>query len=798
MRAIFLKLQEVYLLKERVLRILEFDKVRQRLAEYAGSEFGKELAQKISPSVCPEEVGRWQAETTDAKAVWQRAAQVPLGGIFDLRELIKAARIGRILPAEDFLPIESTLRAARLLSKFFAAQEDTVILKALAGRLSVFPELEAEIERTIGPEGTVNDDATPTLRTLRTQIRTLQNRIKDKLESTTRSGENQKYLQDAIVTIRNNRYVIPVKQEYKSLFPGIVHDQSASGATLFIEPMAVVEMNNQLRKAEAEAEEEVFRILTKLSTLVGAVAAEIEEDLQILARLDLAFAKARLSLAFRGTEPVINDRGYIHLMEARHPLLEGEIVPIDLLIGGDFHTLVITGPNTGGKTVALKTAGLFVLMAQAGLHLPARSGSEVSIFHGVYADIGDEQSIEQSLSTFSSHMTNIVSILQEATDEKCLVLLDELGAGTDPTEGATLAIAILESLHKKGVRTVATTHYSDLKVFAYNTPGVQNASVEFDPQTLRPTYRLLIGVPGQSNALAIASRLGLDKEIIAEAKRLISPGTRRVEEMIEQIVTEKRVLEEERRDATALRIRLQKEEGEYRAEVARLKAERSRLLAEAKLEAENLVRETRREMENLLRDLREATPEKQAQVLNTARRKTEEFLDQLTEPQTVPSGEWRGELSPGMNVFLGHLGQHGEVLEVSEDSVHVQVGALRMWVPKKKITSASARVDSQALAGRRREKGQTGFGKLAQNKTQTISAELDLRGLTVDDALAATDKYLDEALLAGLPRVRIIHGKGTGALRSAIADYVKKHKQVKNARWGEIGEGGMGVTVVEF
>lgn len=785
-------------MQEKVLRILEFDKVRRRLAEYAGSALGKELAMAISPSVRPDEVNSWQAETTEAKALCQQAAQAPLGGIFDLRETVKAAKIGRVLPAEDFLSIGSTLRAARLLNKFFSAREESVVLKSLAEQLVLFPELEEEIERTIGPEGTVNDDATPTLRALRVQIKTLQNRIKDKLESITRSGEHQKYLQDALVTIRNNRYVIPVKQEYKSLFPGIVHDQSASGATLFIEPMAVVEMNNQLRKVEAEAEEEVFRILTRLSTLIGAVATEIEEDLKILARLDLAFAKARLSLAYRGTEPVINDRGYIHLIEARHPLLEGEVVPIDLTIGENFHTLVITGPNTGGKTVALKTVGLFVLMAQAGLHLPARSGSEISIFHGVYADIGDEQSIEQSLSTFSSHMTNIVSILKEAKDEKCLVLLDELGAGTDPTEGATLAIAILKSLHQKGVRTVATTHYNDLKIFAYNTPGVQNASVEFDPQTLKPTYRLLIGVPGQSNALAIAGRLGLDPEIIVEAKRLIEPGTRRVEEMIERIVKEKRVLEEERRDATSLRVRLQKEEAEYRAELARLKAERTRMLAEAKREAEDLVRRTRREMENLLRELREATPEKQTAVLNTARRKTAELLDKLAEPQTAPAGKWHGPLRPGMKVFLSHFAQDGEVLEVGEDTVHVQVGALRVWVPKEQITSAAPTGEEKPNIGRGTGQGKTGYGKLVKDKAQTISAELDLRGLTVEDALAATDKYLDEALLAGLPSVRLIHGKGTGALRSAIGDYLKKHKQVKNARWGEVGEGGMGVTVVEF
>lgn len=780
-------------MNERTLRVLEFDKIRHRLAEFAGSDLGKELALALTPSVAPEEVAAWQAETTEAKELWQGIERVPLGGIYDIRRPVKEARVGRTLPPEDLLITGSTLRAARLLKDFFSGEreEDYPVLSSLASELVVFPEVEKAIDRVVGPEGTIRDDASPKLATLRSRIRILQNRLKDKLDSLVRSGENQKYLQEALVTIRNGRYVLPVKQEYKANFPGIVHDQSASGATLFIEPIAVVELNNQLRQVEAEEEEEVARILRELSGLVGAVAAEIQEDLKILARIDLAFAKARYSLTLQGTEPVLNSKGYIRLIGARHPLLTGDVVPIDLELGGDFHTLVITGPNTGGKTVSLKTVGLLTLMAQAGLHLPARSGTETAIFSGVYSDIGDEQSIEQSLSTFSSHMTNIVSILREAHDEKSLVLLDELGAGTDPAEGAVLAIAILNALHRRGARTVATTHYSDLKVFAYNTPGVQNASVDFDPETLRPTYRLLIGLPGRSNAFAISARLGLDESIIEEARSLLAPGRQRVEDLIGRIAAEKRVLEEERKDAAILRRRLQEEEEEYRKELTRLKEERNRLLAEAREEARSLVRETRREMENLLRELREAAPQEQSRMVNSARRRMKEKLETFEEPKPAPAGGYQGEIRPGISVYLTHLGQKGEVLETNEDSVQVQVGALKVWAPRNVVAPLEKE-------GQETGRGQISYGDLAQKKAKTISPELDLRGLTVEEAIMAVDKYLDEALLAGLPSVRIIHGKGTGALRSAISEFVRGHRQIKSSRWGETGEGGMGVTVVEF
>ncbi|NLM38101.1 MAG: endonuclease MutS2 [Firmicutes bacterium] len=782
-------------MNERTYRVLEFEKILTRLSTYASSPLGKELALKLRPSCQPDEIRTWQAETTEACRLFQSGEKVPLGGIHDLQAALKKAGLGGVLSPEELTAVGDTCRAARLLKAFFRGEkaEQAPTLAVLAAGLTAFPDLEREIEQAIEPEeGRVKDQASPLLSRLRAQIRTFQNRIRDKLEALVQGNETRKYLQEALITVRNGRYVIPVKQEYRQAIPGIVHDQSASGATLFIEPMAVVEINNQLRQVEAEEEQEVARILAALSALVGEVATPARANLALLARLDLAFAKARYSQALGGTEPVINNEGYLRLLGARHPLLEGKVVPIDLELGRSFHTLVITGPNTGGKTVSLKTTGLLTLMAQSGLHLPAASGSEVGVFTGIYCDIGDEQSIEQSLSTFSAHLTNIIAILQEARDEGCLVLLDELGAGTDPAEGATLAIALLEEFHRRGVRTIATTHYGDLKVFAYQTPGVQNASVEFDPQTLAPTYRLLIGLPGRSNAFAVASRLGLDPAVIARARQLLSPGERRVEDLIGEIMKERQLLEQERHDASALRLRAQRDEQQLRAELAELKAKKEELLKAAREEARALVRATRREMEKLLRSLQEATDQRtRSRLANQARVVFQNRLAELEEPLLPVDEEYRGELEVGMCVRLAGLAQEGEIVDLNADSALVQSGAVRLWVERGKLTP---------LVGRKQkpEPGKIKMGALGQEKAKTISPELDLRGMTVEEALQVTDKYLDEAVLAGLPWVRLIHGKGTGVLRTAIAEYVKKHPRVSKYRWGETNEGGMGVTVVEL
>jgi len=782
-------------LQEKSARILEFDKIRQILAGFTASKPGEELAISLQPATVLEEVARAQKETTEARELWQ-TSRVPLDGIFDLRAAAEGARRGKVLSPEELLATGATLRAARLLRKSLGeeAEERAPVLSALAAGLTTFPQLEAALTKAIGPDGEVRDEASPVLRSLRRQAQTLQNSIRERLDALTRSGETQKYLQEALVTIRNGRYVLPVKQEFRQYIPGIVHDQSASGATLFIEPMAVVELNNKLRRVEAEIKEEIERILTELSRQVGEAAAGILANQEILARLDLAFAKARYSLSIGGAEPVLNTRGFIRLLQARHPLLEGEVVPIDLELGGDFHVLIITGPNTGGKTVSLKTTGLLTLMAQAGLHIPASSGSEMAVFTGIYSDIGDEQSIEQSLSTFSSHMSNIVPIMEAAQDQNSLVLLDELGAGTDPAEGAALATAILKTLHSRGVRTVATTHYSELKIFAYNTPGVENASVDFDPRTLRPTYRLLTGVPGQSNAFVIAARLGLEKAIIEEAQQLVAPGTRNLEELLGQIAEEKRELEAEREKTARLRLALEKKEKEYTEKLGRFEGERASLLREAREEARNLIRETRREMENLLRRLREAAPEDQSEIANEARRQLAGRLAEIPEEAGLfVGGGSPGEILPGKTVRLPHLEQEGVVLEVKNGQAQVQVeGGLRVWVPCAGLAEVSRAPERQG----RGEKG--GIKRSAVSKSATISSRLDLRGMNVEEALETVDKYLDEAFLAGLPSAVLIHGKGTGALRSAVTQFLSEHPQVKSYRLGGIGEGGLGVTVVEL
>jgi len=782
-------------LQEKSARILEFDKIRQILAGFTASKPGEELAISLQPATVLEEVARAQKETTEARELWQ-TSRVPLDGIFDLRAAAEGARRGKVLSPEELLATGATLRAARLLRKSLGeeAEERAPVLSALAAGLTTFPQLEAALTKAIGPDGEVRDEASPVLRSLRRQAQTLQNSIRERLDALTRSGETQKYLQEALVTIRNGRYVLPVKQEFRQYIPGIVHDQSASGATLFIEPMAVVELNNKLRRVEAEIKEEIERILTELSRQVGEAAAGILANQEILARLDLAFAKARYRLSIGGAEPVLNTRGFIRLLQARHPLLEGEVVPIDLELGGDFHVLIITGPNTGGKTVSLKTTGLLTLMAQAGLHIPASSGSEMAVFTGIYSDIGDEQSIEQSLSTFSSHMSNIVPIMEAAQDQNSLVLLDELGAGTDPAEGAALATAILKTLHSRGVRTVATTHYSELKIFAYNTPGVENASVDFDPRTLRPTYRLLTGVPGQSNAFVIAARLGLEKAIIEEAQQLVAPGTRNLEELLGQIAEEKRELEAEREKTARLRLALEKKEKEYTEKLGRFEGERASLLREAREEARNLIRETRREMENLLRRLREAAPEDQSEIANEARRQLAGRLAEIPEEAGLfVGGGSPGEILPGKTVRLPHLEQEGVVLEVKNGQAQVQVeGGLRVWVPCAGLAEVSRAPERQG----RGEKG--GIKRSAVSKSATISSRLDLRGMNVEEALETVDKYLDEAFLAGLPSAVLIHGKGTGALRSAVTQFLSEHPQVKSYRLGGIGEGGLGVTVVEL
>ncbi len=780
---------------DRAIKTLEFNKIISKVMDYAATVMGKELVRELRPLADLTAIREAQQITSETVQLLVDSDRVPLGGIFDIRDSLKKASIGGTLAVQELLEIGSTLRGSRLMREFLTGTDNSLtILPEWGGRLAVFPGLERELERCLSPEGEVLDSASPKLRSLRSQIKVNQSRVREKLDSMVKSAENSKYLQEAIVSLRNDRYVIPVKQEYRSLFQGIVHDQSSSGATLFIEPMAVVELNNQLRIIEAEAAQEVGRILKELSGKVKEIAEQLKTALNILTRLDLAFAKGRYSLTVHGTEPLLNSGGGVQLYNAKHPLLTGKVVPITVTLGQDYHTMVITGPNTGGKTVTLKTVGLLTLMAQSGLHIPVDSGSKIGVFNKVFCDIGDEQSIEQSLSTFSSHLTQIVKIIDGAQGPDCLVLLDELGAGTDPAEGAALAMSILTHLHQLGVRTVATTHYSELKVFAYKTNGICNAAVEFDIETLQPTYHLLTGLPGSSQAFEIALKLGLPEFLVQNARSYISAEEAKVEEMLRQIETDRRRAREDRMAIEADRLRIEKDRRQYEEELAKFKREKEELLRQARQEAREVLLEARRESENLLRKLREAPPEQLAGIVNTARQKIGAELEHLERITATPKEESifsPESLKVGMGVKSRSLDQTGTVLEIGNEGALVQMGIIKASLAfndLEPVTEEKAKI-SRPL----RKSGVTGL-----ETAQRITAEISLRGMTIDEGLYQLEKYLDQAILAGLNRFRVIHGKGTGALRQAVQQYLKGNPVVKSYAFAEQNEGGLGATVVEL
>lgn len=782
-------------MNERTIRVLEFEKIIAKVQNFAGSAFGKELAAKLRPVKDLVQIREAQQITSEAVRLLTENDRIPLGGIFDIREAIKRAAIGGVLSPRELLDVASTIRASRLMKEFLIQQREKVNYLADWGqRLGSYPALERELERCINENGEVSDDASAKLRALRSQIKTVQNRVREKLDSLVRNSENAKYLQDLIVTMRNDRYVIPVKQEFRALFPGIVHDQSSSGATLFIEPIAVVELNNQLAQIEAQEAEEVNRILAELSGKIQEIKETLQVSVTILARLDLAFAKGRYSLEIGATEPELNAMGLVELRNARHPLIPGKVVPISLVLGKDYDTLVITGPNTGGKTVTLKTVGLLTLMAQAGLHIPAASGSQIAVFQEVFCDIGDEQSIEQSLSTFSSHLTQIIKILDAVNGSECLVLLDELGAGTDPSEGAALAMSILTHLHQLGVRTVATTHYSELKAFAYNTPGIENASVEFDIETLRPTYHLLIGLPGSSQAFEIALKLGMPEFLVRQARSFISADTARVEEILKEIENDRRKSREDRRIGEEARLKGETLKKRYETELAKLKEQKEEYLQQAKAEAREILLQARRDSENLLRQIRELSRGELTADVNEARKRIKDSLAKLEEPEKkvrrdpAPAPE---TLRPGSRVRALSLNQTGTVLDVTNENVVVQLGILKATLPLEDIELVEeAKVK---LTGQLHKTGVSGLEAATH-----IASEISLRGLNVDEALYQLEKYLDQAVLAGLHHFRVIHGKGTGTLRQAVQKYLKENPLVKSVTFAEQNEGGLGATLVEL
>ena len=801
------------------LNTLEFPRIVARLAQHTAFSAGRDLALRLEPSPVLVEVQHKLQETREARYLLDAHGGVSLGGVHDIRPLAQHAQRGAVLQPTDLLDIQSTLRAARRVSRILARFErETPLLADIASRIEPCENLADAIERCINDQGEVTDQASPKLARVRREMRTVYDRLQEKLNRILANSRNATYLQEALITQRAGRYVIPIKAEFKGRIPGIVHDVSSSGATLFIEPLAAVDMGNQWRQLLIEEEKEIERILAELSAHVASLADELTWTVEALAELDLALAKARYAHALDATEPEIipfaksgardKERGRrsqahptstpqhsgatLDLRQARHPLLNPQtVVPIDVRLGDDYFVLVITGPNTGGKTVSLKTVGLMAAMAQSGLHLPVAEGSALSVFEGIYADIGDEQSIEQSLSTFSSHLTNIVRVLEQA-DERCLLLLDELGAGTDPVEGSALARAMLSHLLARRITTLVATHYSELKAYAHTTPGVENASVEFNLETLSPTYRLQTGLPGRSNAFAIAERLGLPPEIVRSARALVSPEELQTESLlaeIQQAHQEALVARDEARQAQAEVSDLQRR---LTTRLAAIEAERTAILGEARAQARQELTEFRQQIETLSVELGER--QGQAQLgevwLAEARARLEAQEKAAAAPPPAPpplvedEEALPGEVTIGDTVWIAGLGTTGQVSDVDGESVEVQVGNFGVRVQKADVERRKRRKSSEVEAA-----------QLPAPAGPSPGMELDLRGLRVEEIIPRLDKYLDDAFLAGLPFVRIVHGKGTGALRQAVRQELRSHPLVKSQRPGDDGEGGSGVTV---
>ncbi|GGA86245.1 endonuclease MutS2 [Ornithinibacillus halotolerans] len=778
-------------MNERILRVMDFQKIIDRLIHHAETSIGKDLASQLRPSTNLEEVNKLQEETDEAAHVIRLNVPVPLGGIFDIRPSLKRSVIGGVLSTSECLDVANTIYGGRQVKGFVEGLDDELpILSELVVGISPLKDLEMKIKSCIDDHGQVMDSATDKLRGIRTSIRTHESRIREKLENYTRTKSNM--LSDAIVTIRNDRYVLPVKHEYRGAIGGIVHDQSASGQTLFMEPKAVVDLNNQLQEQYAREKQEIERILRELSQQIAEEEASLAENVRILAQVDYMFARAELGSEMKASRPKMNNRGYIKMQQARHPLIPiDEVVANDIEIGKDYTSIVITGPNTGGKTVTLKMVGLCTLMAQSGLQVPALDGCEMAVFDHVFADIGDEQSIEQNLSTFSSHMTNIVNILQYV-DDKTLVLFDELGAGTDPQEGAALAMSILDEVIARNARVIATTHYPELKAYGYNRENVINASMEFDVQSLQPTYRLLIGVPGRSNAFEISKRLGLDDAIINRAKGHIGVDSKSVENMIASLEKSKIQAEKEYEEAHQILLESEELRRQIEEEWNQFENKREALFKKAEEKAEKALIKAREEAEIIVSEIRKMKTETKLKEHEwiEAKKLLEEAQPKLTnkdknKPDVKPSTE---ELSPGDEIKLLTINQNGSVLEkVNDNEYLVQVGIMKVKVKRSDLQ----------LIGKPKVTYQKPLATV-KGSNYHVPLELDLRGERYEDALLKLEKYVDDATLAGYPKVFIIHGKGTGALRKGVQDFVKKHPSISTSRPGAAGEGGSGVTVIEF
>lgn len=782
------------MIAERALRTLEFYKIRDEVARYCTSSLGKSHVDGLLPSTDINEVNLLLEQMDEGANVLRVKGNVPMGGIFDIRMHAKRAQIGGTLSPMELMEVSSTIRASRILRQFFEAirEEGTISIPHFLEKKEAMPiltSLEHDINMCIDDNGGVLDSASSALRAIRQQLRTQESRVRERLESLVRGKNASKMLSDSIVTIRNDRFVIPVKQEYRNHYGGIVHDSSSSGQTLFIEPDAVVQANNEVRRLKMNEKEEIDRILQMLSAGVREVAHDLFLMVEVLGEIDLILAKAKYGAANKCTKPDMNTEGYINLRKARHPLIpKDEVVANDIEFGREITAIVITGPNTGGKTVTLKTVGLFTLMAQAGLPVPALDGSELAVFDQVFADIGDEQSIEQSLSTFSSHMVNIVDILTKF-DHKSLVIFDELGAGTDPQEGAALAISLLDEVHGRGARVIATTHYPELKAYGYNRPGVANASVEFDVETLSPTYRLLIGVPGRSNAFEISKRLGLPDHIIKHAQSFTGTDRREVDSMIESLEKSRRASEQDAERTQEVLRESEQLKKELADQLKQYENQKEALEEKAKDKARKIVEQATREAEAVMSELRkmqltQSSNVKEHQLIDAKKRLEAAMPENRILKRAAKANQTR-ELQPNDEVKVISFGQKGTLIEkVSKNEWLVQIGILKMKLPESDLSFTKPEKQKE-----------TRTMTTLQNREGHVKMELDLRGERYEDALMRVEKYIDDALLSNYHQVSIIHGKGTGALRQGVQEYLKKHSRVKSYRFGEAGEGGSGVTV---
>ena len=787
---------------ERTLRVLEFTKIRGQMMQYCESEMGAALCENLEPTNRIDDVRRMQQETREAHDILTYLGGSPMSAFSDVGPQLHLAEIGSTLSPRALLDIGASLRAARSVRDALVnKREGTPMLTANASRLSVFKSIEQAITDAIISEEEIADRASPELFTIRRKMRACNERVRDKLNSMIHSPTYAKYLQDTIITMRGDRYVLPVKQEYRSLVPGIVHDQSATGATIFVEPISVVEIGNELKQLISSERAEIERILRMLSAQVAPEAAAMADNLAILAQLDFAFAKAALAKSMFAVEPKINDEGRIRIVRGRHPLIDPEkVVPLDIRLGQDFTSLIITGPNTGGKTVTLKTTGLFTLMAQSGLQVPGEYGTELAVFDDVFADIGDEQSIEQSLSTFSGHMKNIVSILENVTPDS-LVLFDELGAGTDPTEGAALAQAILSTLLSMKTRTVATTHYSELKEFALTTPGVENASVEFDVSTLRPTYRLSIGIPGKSNAFEISRKLGLPEFVIGKAKDLLSKEAVRFEDVIANAEYHRQIAEKERKIAEEARQEMVAIRNQAEAERKKLEDQRDRAIKKAKDEAKRIVENARRESEAVISELRAMKKAGGAQEheIQRVKKKMEQTQEALADKKEV-GGEIPKTVKPGDMVHIASMDMDATVVTEPDAKgfVQLKVGMMKMRANLSDLRTMTSTQQMIKKEQKKLERKRSMREQRVDVMTRTVRQELDVRGMALDEALPEVQKFLDDAMLSSLGEVSIIHGNGMGILRSGIQDCLRRHPCVSSFRLGRYGEGETGVTIVSL